>query len=195
MLKSLGVVGIGLIAGLALAAPSAQAERNSDAYSGVKTNFSVGPWSYKTNPKYKRKEVEYASGEKPGTIIIETRRRYLYLVLANGKALRYGIGVGRSGFTWKGAERISRKAEWPDWRPPAEMREREPDLPEFMEGGPKNPLGARALYLGGTEYRIHGTAQPWTIGQAVSSGCIRLTNDDVIDLYGRARVGAKVIVN
>jgi len=195
MPKSLRVAGIVVLAGLALAAPSAKAERDANAYSAVKTNFTVGPWSYKPNPKYKRKEVDYASAESPGTIIIETRKRYLYLVLNNGKALRYGIGVGRQGFTWKGSEHISRKAEWPDWRPPAEMLERQPDLPEFMEGGPNNPLGARALYLGGTEYRIHGTAQPWTIGQAVSSGCIRLTNEDVIDLYGRARIGAKVIVN
>lgn len=191
-LKLLGVAGI---AAIAFAALPARAERDLNAYSAVKTNFTVGAWSYKTNPKYRRKEVDYSSGEKPGTIIIETRKRYLYLVLNDGKALRYGIGVGRSGFTWKGAERISRKAEWPAWRPPAEMIERQPDLPEFMEGGPNNPLGARALYLGATEYRIHGTAQPWTIGQAVSSGCIRLTNDDVIDLYGRAKVGAKVIVN
>ncbi len=195
LLKSLGVVGLAVIAAVALAAAPAKAERNLNAYSAVKTNFTVGAWSYKTNPKFKRKEVDYSSSEKPGTIIIETRKRYLYLVLNDGKALRYGIGVGRSGFTWKGAERISRKAEWPDWRPPAEMIDRQPDLPEFMEGGPNNPLGARALYLGATEYRIHGTAQPWTIGQAVSSGCIRLTNDDVIDLYGRAKVGAKVIVN
>ncbi len=194
-LKSLSVAGIAALAGAALAILPARAERDLNAYSGVKTNFSVGAWSYKTNPKYKRKEVEYSSPEKAGTIVIETRKRYLYLVLNDGKALRYGIGVGRSGFTWKGTERISRKAEWPDWRPPAEMLERQPELPEFMEGGPNNPLGARALYLGGTEYRIHGTAQPWTIGQAVSSGCIRLTNDDVIDLYGRAKVGAKVIVN
>ena len=195
MLKSLGVVGIGLIVGLALAALPAKAERNWDVAPKVKKNFGVTAWSYKANPKYKRKEVSYASVEKPGTIIIETRKRFLYLVIDGDRALRYGIGVGRSGFTWKGAEKISRKAEWPDWRPPAEMRERQPELPEFMEGGPNNPLGARALYLGATEYRIHGTAQPWTIGQAVSSGCIRLTNDDVIDLYGRARVGAKVIVN
>ena len=158
-------------------------------------NFSVTAWSYKTDPRFKRKEVEYSSAETPGTIIIETRKRFLYLVLSQGKALRYGIGIGRSGFTWKGTQRISRKAEWPDWHPPAEMLERQPDLPEFMEGGPNNPLGARALYLGASEYRIHGTAQPWTIGQAVSSGCIRLTNDDVIDLYSRAKIGAKVIVN
>jgi lipoprotein-anchoring transpeptidase ErfK/SrfK len=194
LLKSLGVVGITVIAGMALVMP-AKAERDLNAYSAVKTNFTVGAWSYKANPKYKRKEVEYSSSEKPGTIIIETSKRFLYLVLSDGKALRYGIGVGRSGFTWKGAERISRKAEWPEWHPPAEMIERQPDLPESMEGGPNNPLGARALYLGATEYRIHGTAQPWTIGQAVSSGCIRLTNEDVIDLYARTKIGAKVIVN
>jgi lipoprotein-anchoring transpeptidase ErfK/SrfK len=161
----------------------------------VKTNFTVGAWSYKTNPKFKRKEIEYSSAEKPGTIIIDTRKRFLYLVQNNGKALRYGIGVGRPGFTWAGVKTVSAKREWPDWRPPDEMLKRRPDLPRYMAGGPNNPLGARALYLGGTEYRIHGTAQPWTIGQAVSSGCIRLTNDDVIDLYGRAKVGAKVIVN
>jgi lipoprotein-anchoring transpeptidase ErfK/SrfK len=195
LLKSLGVAGLVAIAAQAVAVAPAKAERNQGSYSSVKTNFIGGAYSYKLDPRFKRKEVDYSSGEKPGTIVIETRKRFLYLVLANGKALRYGIGVGRSGFAWKGAERISRKAEWPDWRPPAEMLERDPDLPDFMEGGPSNPLGARALYLGATEYRIHGTAQPWTIGQAVSSGCIRLTNEDVIDLYGRARIGAKVIVN
>lgn len=195
LLKSLSVAGIAAIAGVAAAFSPAKAERDHGTYSAVKTNFTGGAYSYKLNPRFKRKEVDYSSSETPGTIIIETRRRFLYLVLANGKALRYGIGVGRSGFTWKGSQRISRKAEWPDWHPPAEMLERQPDLPEFMEGGPNNPLGARALYLGATEYRIHGTAQPWTIGQAVSSGCIRLTNEDVIDLYGRAKVGAKVVVN
>ena len=195
LLKSLGIAGTVVLAAAAAAFSPARAERDQGAYSAVKANFVGGAYSYKLDPRYKRKQIDYASGEKPGTIIIETRKRLLYLVLAQGKALRYGIGVGRSGFTWKGAERISRKAEWPAWHPPDEMRERDPDLPEFMEGGPTNPLGARALYLGATEYRIHGTAQPWTIGQAVSSGCIRLTNDDVIDLYGRARVGAKVIVN
>lgn len=194
-LKSLSVAGIAAIVAAGLAGVPAKAERDHGSYSAVKTNFTGGAYSYKLDPRFKRKEVDYSSGETPGTIVIETRRRFLYLVLGNGKALRYGIGVGRSGFTWKGAERISRKAEWPDWHPPAEMLVRQPDLPDFMEGGPNNPLGARALYLGATEYRIHGTAQPWTIGQAVSSGCIRLTNDDVIDLYGRAKVGAKVIVN
>lgn len=196
LLKSLGVAGIAVILGLAAAFSPAKAERDHGPSISVKTNFSGGGASpYSVNPRFKRKEIDYSSGEAPGTIIIETRKRYLYLVLANGRALRYGIGVGRSGFTWKGVEKISRKAEWPDWRPPAEMLLRQPDLPDFVEGGPTNPLGARALYLGATEYRIHGTAQPWTIGQAVSSGCIRLTNDDVIDLYGRAKVGAKVIVN
>ncbi|MGE0006823.1 MAG: L,D-transpeptidase [Parvibaculaceae bacterium] len=194
-MKSLRLTGIvAIAAGLAAFSP-AMAERGEGAYSAVRTNFIGGAYTYKLDPRFNRKEVAYATSEKPGTIVIETRKRFLYLVLADGKALRYGIGVGRSGFTWKGTERISRKAEWPDWRPPAEMLERQPGLPEFMEGGPGNPLGARALYLGATEYRIHGTAQPWTIGRAVSSGCIRLTNEDVIDLYGRARVGAKVIVN
>jgi lipoprotein-anchoring transpeptidase ErfK/SrfK len=190
-----GVAAIVSIAGLAAAFSPAQAESDHAAYSGVKTNFIGGAYSYAVDPRFKRREVGYTSSEKPGTIVIETGSRFLYLVLANGKALRYGIGVGRFGFTWKGTEHVSRKAEWPDWHPPAEMLDRQPDLPDYMEGGPGNPLGARALYLGATEYRIHGTSQPWTIGHAVSSGCIRLTNEDVIDLYGRAKLGAKVIVN
>ena len=193
-LKSLGIAGIVVLAGAAAAFSPARAERDQGAYSAVKANFVGGAYSYKLDPRYKRKQIDYASGEKPGTIIIETRKRFLYLVLAKGKALRYGIGVGRSGFTWKGAERISRKAEWPAWRPPDEMRERDPDLPEFVEGGPNNPLApGRSISAHRISHPWH--AQPWTIGQAVSSGCIRLTNDDVIDLYGRARVGAKVIVN
>jgi lipoprotein-anchoring transpeptidase ErfK/SrfK len=195
MAIKLGVAAFVAIAAGAAAFSPALAEGDHGSYSAVKTNFAGAAYSYEINPRFKRKQVDYSSGERPGTIVIETRKRFLYLVLANGKALRYGIGVGRSGFTWKGTEHISRKAEWPDWHPPADMVERQPDLPEFMEGGPGNPLGARALYLGATEYRIHGTSQPWTIGRAVSSGCIRLTNEDVIDLYGRAKVGAKVIVN
>ncbi len=195
MALKLGVAAIVAIAALAAASSPALAESDRGAYSAVKANFAGAAYSYEINPRFKRKEVAYSSGERPGTIVIETRKRFLYLVLANGKALRYGIGVGRSGFIWKGTEHISRKAEWPDWHPPAEMMQRQPDLPEFMEGGPDNPLGARALYLGASEYRIHGTSQPWTIGRAVSSGCIRLTNDDVVDLYGRTKVGAKVIVN
>jgi lipoprotein-anchoring transpeptidase ErfK/SrfK len=165
------------VVGLMFVAGTAWAERDSTRGSLVRTNFAYGGYDYKPNPKYRRQEVSYSTREKPGTIIIETNKRFLYFVLGNSKALRYGIGVGRQGFTWRGAERVTRKAEWPDWRPPKEMLERDPDLPEFMAGGPNNPLGARALYLGSTEYRIHGTAQPWTIGQAVSSGCIRLTNE------------------
>src|SRR5579864_2700594 len=145
-------------------------------------------------PQFRRQVVDYPSKEKAGTIIIDTPNTYLYLVLGNGKALRYGIGVGREGFTWAGREKISRMAEWPDWTPPKEMIDRQPYLPRFMAGGPGNPLGARALYIGGTEYRIHGTNDPTTIGKHVSSGCIRMTNDNVIDLYNRAKVGAKVIV-
>jgi lipoprotein-anchoring transpeptidase ErfK/SrfK len=142
----------------------------------------------------RRTIVNYPSREPVGTIIIDTANTYLYLVQANGKAVRYGIGVGREGFTWAGAERVSRMAEWPDWHPPAEMIERQPYLPRFMAGGEGNPLGARALYLGKTLYRIHGTNQPSTIGTFVSSGCIRLTNDDVSDLYQRVNVGTRVVV-
>lgn len=147
-------------------------------------------------PEFRRTEVLYETSQPAGTIIIDTEARYLYLIGGgeNGATLRYGIGVGREGFTWKGTEAITRKAEWPGWTPPEEMRKRQPGLPAYMEGGPDNPLGARALYLGNTLYRIHGTSEPWTIGSAVSSGCIRLTNEDVADLYERVRVGAKVIV-
>jgi lipoprotein-anchoring transpeptidase ErfK/SrfK len=145
-------------------------------------------------PELRRQVVPYPSREAPGTIVIDTPNTYLYYVLGGGRALRYGIGVGREGFTWSGTESVSRTAEWPDWSPPPEMIGRQPYLPRFMAGGPGNPLGARALYLGNTAYRIHGTNDPTTIGHRVSSGCIRLTNEDVIDLYGRVRVGAKVIV-
>jgi lipoprotein-anchoring transpeptidase ErfK/SrfK len=146
------------------------------------------------DPKFDRQLVEYRGPEIPGTIIIDTPQRFLYLVQENGKALRYGIGVGKPGFTWAGAKKITAKKEWPDWVPPPEMLERRPDLPHFMAGGPENPLGARALYLGSSLYRIHGSNEPWTIGQAVSSGCIRMRNDDVIDLYDRVKTGTKVIV-
>lgn len=145
-------------------------------------------------PHLQRQVVDYSTREAPGTIIVDTPNTYLYLVLGNGKAMRYGIGVGREGFTWSGINQVSRKAEWPDWHPPAEMIARQPYLPRFTAGGPGNPLGARAMYLGSTIYRIHGTNDPTTIGQNVSSGCIRLTNEDVIDLYGRVQVGAKVVV-
>jgi lipoprotein-anchoring transpeptidase ErfK/SrfK len=141
-----------------------------------------------------RQLVAFHTSEAPGTIIVDTGERHLYLVQPDGQALRYGIGVGRVGFQWSGVERVSHKQEWPDWRVPAEMIGRQPYLPRFMAGGPGNPLGARALYLGNTVFRIHGTNQPETIGHAVSSGCIRLDNADVIDLYDRVKVGAKVVV-
>jgi lipoprotein-anchoring transpeptidase ErfK/SrfK len=145
-------------------------------------------------PQFRRTMIDLRSKEPAGTVIIDTPNTYLYLVLGNGKAMRYGIGVGREGFTWAGTERISRMAEWPDWHPPSEMIDRQPYLPRFMAGGESNPLGARALYLGKTLYRIHGTNQPSTIGTFVSSGCIRLTNEDVADLYSRVQVGTRVVV-
>jgi len=144
--------------------------------------------------RFRRALVDIRTHEAPGTIIIDTPNTYLYLVLGNGKAIRYGIGVGREGFTWSGTQAISRKAEWPAWTPPAEMIARQPYLPRHMAGGPDNPLGARAMYLGNTIYRIHGTNDPSTIGGRVSSGCIRLTNEDVIDLYSRVNIGTKVVV-
>jgi lipoprotein-anchoring transpeptidase ErfK/SrfK len=144
--------------------------------------------------RLKRQIVNYPTREAAGTVIIDTPNTYLYYVLGGGKAVRYGIGVGRDGFTWSGVQAISKKAEWPDWTPPPEMIARQPYLPRHMAGGPGNPLGARAMYLGGTEYRIHGTNAPETIGTHVSSGCIRLTNDDVSDLYSRVNLGARVIV-
>jgi lipoprotein-anchoring transpeptidase ErfK/SrfK len=159
----------------------AQEEQNADEGFEVPNNL-------------KRQIVDYRTSEAPGTIVIDTPNTYLYLVLGNGRAMRYGIGVGREGFTWSGTQAISKKAEWPDWTPPAEMIERQPYLPRFMAGGPGNPLGARAMYLGGSVYRIHGTNDPSTIGHRVSSGCIRLTNDDVVDLYSRVNVGTKVVV-
>jgi lipoprotein-anchoring transpeptidase ErfK/SrfK len=150
--------------------------------------------SVQLEPEYQRQMVLYRTTEAPGTIIVQTSERHLYLVQGNGRALRYGIGVGRDGFQWQGLLKISRKAEWPDWTPPPEMIERQPYLPRFMAGGPGNPLGARALYLGATVYRIHGTNRPDTIGTAVSSGCFRLVNSDVADLFDRVPVGTKVIV-
>ncbi len=146
------------------------------------------------DPQFLRQRVDYQTKEAPGTIVIDTPNYFLYLVEPNGKAMRYGIGVGRPGFTWSGVHTVSGKKEWPDWVPPKEMLERKPDLPHFMAGGPANPLGARAMYLGSTLYRIHGSNEPWTIGHNVSSGCIRLRNVDIIDLYDRVKVGAKVEV-
>jgi lipoprotein-anchoring transpeptidase ErfK/SrfK len=144
--------------------------------------------------KFVRQVVDYVSREAPGTVVVDTGNTFLYLVLNGRQAMRYGIGVGREGFTWSGEQTVARKTEWPDWRPPADMLSRQPYLPRFMAGGPGNPLGARAMYLGETEYRIHGTNKPDTIGKRVSSGCIRLTNEDVADLYERVKIGTKVIV-
>lgn len=147
------------------------------------------------SPETPSKElVDYRTDEFPGTVVVHTAERALYLVLEGGKALKYAIGVGREGFTWSGTELVTRKQEWPDWRPPEEMRERQPYLPSFYPGGPLNPLGARAIYLGQSLYRIHGTSEDWTIGEAVSSGCIRMLNADIMDLYQRVPVGAKVVV-
>ena len=144
--------------------------------------------------RFRRQMVNYATQHAPGTVVIDTPNTYLYYVMGGGKAVRYGIGVGREGFTWAGTQTVARKQEWPDWHPPAEMIERQPYLPRFMAGGPGNPMGAAALYIGSTVYRIHGTNAPQTIGQAVSSGCFRLVNEDVQDLYARVPVGTKVIV-
>ena len=146
------------------------------------------------DPRFEKQLVDYHGSEKPGTIIIDTPNKFLFLVQGNGTAVRYGVGVGRPGFTWSGIKQISAKKEWPAWTPPPEMLARRPDLPWHMEGGPQNPLGARAMYLGSSLYRIHGSNEPWTIGTNVSSGCIRMRNEDVIDLYGRVNVGAKVVV-
>jgi len=144
--------------------------------------------------RLRRQVVDYATAQEPGTVIVDTPNTHLYFVLGGGKAIRYGIGVGRDGFTWSGTKAIDRKSEWPDWFPPADMLQRQPYLPRFMAGGPGNPLGARAMYLGGTIYRIHGTNNPSSIGTHVSSGCIRMLNADVIDLYERTRIGTKVVV-
>jgi lipoprotein-anchoring transpeptidase ErfK/SrfK len=141
-----------------------------------------------------RETVSFDGRYSPGTIVVNAKERRLYLVQGDGKAIRYGVGVGRPGFEWGGTKTVTRKAEWPSWTPPAQMLKRRPDLPRFMPGGPENPMGARALYLGSSLYRIHGSNEPETIGQAVSSGCIRMLNDDVIDLYSRVRVGTRVVV-
>ncbi|MGB8605577.1 L,D-transpeptidase [Bradyrhizobium sp.] len=154
----------------------------------------VGESVYAFNPKYEKQLVDYHGTESAGTIIVDTPNKFLFLVQGDGKAVRYGIGVGRPGFTWSGVKQISAKKEWPAWTPPPEMLARRPDLPRHMEGGPQNPLGARAMYLGSSLYRIHGSNEPWTIGTNVSSGCIRMRNEDVIDLYGRVNVGARVVV-
>ena len=165
--------------------PMAPYRQQEDANNNARPSF---------DPKFEKQPVEYHGRESAGTIVIDTPNKFLYLVQGGGLALRYGIGVGRPGFTWAGVTRIGNKREWPDWTPPAEMLKRRPDLPRHMKGGIDNPLGARAMYLGGTLYRIHGSNEADTIGEAVSSGCIRMTNDDVTDLYNRAKIGATVVV-
>ncbi len=193
-LKSAIAFGLSILLAAVLAMP-AQAELVYDRTTGNWVEAAtIAPRSRAGSP-IRKEIVNYQTNHKPGTIVIETGERRLYLVLEGGKAMRYGVGVGRDGFTWSGTHRITRKAEWPGWTPPPAMRKRVPDLPAYMPGGPDNPLGARALYIGSTLYRVHGTSEPWSIGQAVSSGCIRLTNDDVIDLYERVKVGALVVVN
>jgi lipoprotein-anchoring transpeptidase ErfK/SrfK len=172
----------------------AQAAQPLYAALGPPVDPMLEPPGTAIDPQFLRQEVAYQSTEAPGSIVIDTPQHFLYLVEADGKALRYGIGVGRPGFTWSGSHTVSSKKEWPDWVPPPEMLQRRPDLPHFMAGGPNNPLGARAMYLGSTLYRIHGSNEPWTIGQNVSSGCIRMRNVDIIDLYGRVKVGSKVVV-
>jgi lipoprotein-anchoring transpeptidase ErfK/SrfK len=166
---------------------------NGHHSNGLTYQTSTGK-KYKINPVFLRQVVRYETVEKAGTLVVDTGHKFLFLVMGNGQAMRYGIGTAKDGFEWSGTHHISAKREWPDWTPPSEMLKRRPELPHHMEGGPNNPLGARALYLGSTLYRIHGTNEPWTIGGNVSSGCIRMVNDDVIDLYQRVKVGAKVIV-
>lgn len=166
-------------------APTITASTNTSTNSGT-FNDSV--------PIVARETVSFSGNYEPGTLVVSTSERRMYLVLENGKALRYGVGVGRPGFEWGGETKITQKREWPDWTPPPEMLKRRPDLPRYMKGGPDNPLGARAMYLGSSLYRIHGSNEPESIGQAVSSGCIRMVNEDVIDLYERVKVGASVIV-
>lgn len=182
-----------LHAASAIAAPSLELDPTS-RYPAVADPNAVGADGRPLATAIPREVVYFQSNYSPGTIVISTGERRLYYVLPNGQAIKYGVGVGRPGFEWSGVKLISQKREWPDWTPPAQMLRRRPDLPRHMAGGEENPLGARAMYLGGSLYRIHGSNEPETIGQAVSSGCIRMTNDDVIDLYDRVHVGTKVVV-
>jgi lipoprotein-anchoring transpeptidase ErfK/SrfK len=180
---------------LAGSADAAPPQRNPRAYDAqVPTSNPIARLFGLSASPIQRMVVSYPTKMKPGSIVISTSERRLYFVLGNGEALKYGIGVGRDGFSWSGTSTVTAKREWPDWTPPDEMLKRRPDLPKHMDGGPENPLGARAMYLGSSLYRIHGSNEPETIGQQVSSGCIRLTNEDVIDLYARVRVGATVVV-
>ena len=184
---------LALIAGTAVAATATAAIAEIDPLTRQPLVTYVDPAKEQATA-IPREVVSFSGTYRPGTIVINTSERRLYFVLPDGKAVRYGVGVGRPGFDWAGSQTITRKAEWPGWTPPAQMLKRRPDLPRFMPGGPENPLGARAMYLGSTLYRIHGSNEPETIGQAVSSGCIRMLNEDVIDLYERTKVGTRVVV-
>ncbi|MEZ5839455.1 MAG: L,D-transpeptidase [Hyphomicrobiales bacterium] len=195
------LVAAGVVAGVIAAGGIAMAEFNPGVMTqydslgkvvSAPDNFAAG--SPSRTSSIKREEVNYEGPYGKGTIVVDTAERRLYYVMGDGKAMKYGIGVGRPGFQWSGTHNITRKAEWPGWTPPPAMRKRQPGLPAFMPGGPNNPLGARAMYIGSTIYRIHGSNEPWTMGQAVSSGCIRMTNDDVADLYERVPVGTRVVV-
>jgi lipoprotein-anchoring transpeptidase ErfK/SrfK len=180
---------------LGVAATTAAAQYQQGEYPiGDQPGYEPSADQDRPAPAFRMQAVFFRTTEAPGTIVVHTSERYLYLVQGNNRAIRYGIGVGREGFQWSGLQRISRKAEWPDWTPPPEMIARQPYLPRWMAGGPGNPMGARAMYLGATVYRIHGTNQPQTIGHAVSSGCFRLVNNDVTDLYNRVPVGTKVVI-
>lgn len=188
-----------MASGLMVAPAAAQAQRPASLATDEmqiddQPGYEPGPDEERLPAAFQRQVVFFRTVEPAGTIVVHTSERFLYVVQSNNRALRYGIGVGREGFQWAGQLRISRKAEWPDWTPPPEMIDRQPYLPRFMAGGPGNPMGARALYLGSTVYRLHGTNQPQTIGHAVSSGCFRLVNNDVIDLYNRVPVGTRVVV-
>lgn len=194
VIKTAMAIMLSIILAAGMALPS-QAARVYNPDTNTWEEPSVATTRNRGGSPIKKALVDYQTSYQPGTIVVETSERRLYLVLEGGKAMRYGIGVGREGFTFSGSHRITRKAEWPGWTPPPAMRKRVPDLPAYMPGGPDNPLGARALYIGSTLYRVHGTSEPWSIGQAVSSGCIRLTNDDVTDLYERVQVGARIVVN
>lgn len=190
-----GTLGVAALVGVILAAPSAVlAEQSGGGLTSLSQLFSNTSRSGTVSRGGTRSTVRYATNKRPGSIVISTRDRTLHYVLPGGKAVRYKIGVGRQGFQWGGVKSVSRKAKWPGWTPPAAMRKRQPYLPAYMPGGPGNPLGARALYLGSSLYRIHGTSEAHTIGRAVSSGCFRMLNADVVDLYERVRIGAKVYV-
>jgi lipoprotein-anchoring transpeptidase ErfK/SrfK len=182
-----------LLLGFATTAQAAGAQED-EMLIDDQPGYTPSPEEENISGPFERQVVFFRTTEAPGTIVVHTADRYLYLVQPNNRAIRYGIGVGRDGFQWAGMHKIARKQEWPDWRPPPEMIQRQPYLPRFMAGGPGNPMGARALYIGTTVYRIHGTNQPQTIGHAVSSGCFRLVNNDVIDLYDRVPVGTKIVV-